>query len=94
MAIAAWRRGDDQVAERGRRDLSDALTPYTVARFWKPGNHCSSRGLPGGAEGIRTDGHRSLAASNRRSSLTNIKVSYGQIASANYVSTFVRKPQI
>ena len=30
----------------------------------------------------------------RRSSLANIKVSYGQIASANYVSTFVHKPQI
>ena len=87
-----------QMAEKppnGRsRPRSVELTLYNVVEFLKWGNHCRSSGLPGGAEGIRTDGHRGLAASYRRSSLTNIKVSYGQIASANFVSTFVHKPQI
>src|SRR5271166_2355633 len=77
-----------------RRPRCASLTRRNYGGFCLPGNRPGLSGLHGGAEGIRTDGHRSLAASNRRSSLTNIKVSYGQIASANYVSTFVHKPQI
>ncbi len=76
-----------------RRPRIASLTDRNCEGFCRRGNRGGLPGLHGGAEGIRTGGHRSLAASNRRSSLTNIKVSYGQIASANYVSTFVHKPQ-
>jgi hypothetical protein len=41
--------------------------------FYGGGNHVDLRGLLGGAEGIRTDGHRGFAASNRGISLVNFK---------------------
>jgi hypothetical protein len=46
------------------------------------------------AEGIRADGHRGFAASNRGISLVNFKRAYGRNASANHLSLFARKPQI
>jgi hypothetical protein len=59
-----------------------------------PGTQGGSRRLPGGAEGIRTDGHRGFAASNRGISLVNFKGAYGRNASANAASLFAPKPQI
>jgi hypothetical protein len=65
-----------------------------VVLFYGLANHVDLRGLPGGAEGIRTDGHRGFAASNRGISLVNFKGAYGRNASANHLSLFARKPQI
>jgi hypothetical protein len=36
----------------------DDANCLTRRRIWNPGNHLSSRGLPGGAEGIRTSDSR------------------------------------
>jgi hypothetical protein len=45
--------------------------------FCELGNHVGLRGLLGGAEGNRTDGHRGLAASNRGILLLTFKGAYG-----------------
>jgi hypothetical protein len=70
------------------------VSPRNVLLFYGGGNHARTCGLPGGAEGIRTDGHRGLVGSNRGISLANIKVARDQTASANHESLFSRKPQI
>jgi hypothetical protein len=42
-----------------KHDLASRVWPGgNVALFCGPGNHVNLRGLPGGAEGNRTDGHR------------------------------------
>ena len=44
-----------------------------LALFLTVGNHVGLRGLPGGAEGIRTDGHRGFPPANRGISPANLK---------------------
>jgi hypothetical protein len=48
-----------------RRPYSATLTLSNVGRSWNRGNRRRSCGLPGGAEGIQTDGHRELTPSGR-----------------------------
>jgi hypothetical protein len=78
------------------RDVEDCSRSagLNVALLPTRGNHLDLRRLSGGAEGIRTDGHRGLAASNRGIFILNFKGAYEQNASANHLSLFARKPQI
>jgi hypothetical protein len=59
-----------------------------------PGTQGGSRRLPGGAEGIRNDGHHGLTDFESRYSQRILKHPDVKTASANYVSQFARKPQI
>jgi hypothetical protein len=77
-----------------RRQRRETTTERREAQLKRLGNHVTLRGLLGGAEGIRTDGHRGLAASNRGIFLLNFKGAYRRNASANPASLFARKPQI
>jgi hypothetical protein len=76
------------------RPTTAAASRGNVVLFYGLGNHVDLRGLLGGAEGIRTDGHRGFAASNRGISPVNFKGAYGRNASANPASLCARKPQI
>jgi hypothetical protein len=58
-------QGPSSQQNRPRRPLASALTHSIVEGLWAPGTYGCLRGLPGGAEGIQTDGHRGLTSSGR-----------------------------
>jgi hypothetical protein len=60
LSAARAANGARRRPERLSRPTDPAASRGNVGLFCSIGNHVDLRGLPGGAEGIQTDGHRGL----------------------------------
>jgi len=69
--------GTEREASKGAKSTIETGSPHAgygdVVLFCGLGNHVDLRGLRGGAEGIRTDGHRGFPAANRGISPATLK---------------------
>src|SRR5271157_1596527 len=80
-------------SKRPSRPTAAAASRGNVVLFCGGGNHARTPGLPGGAEGIQTDGHRGLTPFGSRDLPRISEVATGMEA-VNYEALFARMSQI